>query len=167
MSGTLFPTIGPAEERRYIAAARARRAIRRTIQFFPKETPAVSPAGAIKTYQKLTTMQTETQTAPEVKPAITEADVVAGMLSLFAAAHKKNPGITTVGVSVIQYSHDTEPRVEWRGHGVNGACEISKPNASALVAGLIRQIGPKAASDLREKARRLLEEAEMIEKEAA
>jgi len=126
-------------------------------------------------------MSTQNPNQPAVKPGIrgdivatlTPEEVAAAMLRFFTEAKQVNAGITITGVSINQYSCDVEPRTKWHGHGVNSACEIDQPSFTSLVAGLSRQIGPsvQAASELRETARRLLENAAMIEaniqKEAA
>src|SRR5690606_19495586 len=106
-------------------------------------------------------MNTQSQTEPEVKPAIrgdivaslTTAEAEAAMLRLLAEAIAVNPGITVISLSARKYTHDDTPRIEWSGHGVNSACDVSCSTLDRLVASLDRQIGPSnaAAQRLREK----------------
>ena len=118
-------------------------------------------------------MDTTSQTSPEVKPAIrsdivaslTPEEIAAGVLRLLGEAQAVNPGITVVGCSVCQYDPERAPHIDWRGHGVNNACDIGKATFAGLVKSLDRQIGPSAetAARLREKANVLLREAAQLE----
>lgn len=118
-------------------------------------------------------MSTNAQPSPEVKPAVrsdivaslTPEEVAAAVVRLLGEAQAVNPGITVIDCYVSQYDAERAPFVEWRGHGVNNACEIGKASFAGCVAGLDRQIGPsaEAAKRLREKAELLLAEAKSIE----
>lgn len=118
-------------------------------------------------------MSTQNNTAPEVKPAIrrdivatiTPEEIAAAMLRLLAEAQAVNPGITVVEISGVQYTCEDEPRASWSGHGVKSACSINQCDFAGLTSSLSRQIGPseKAAAELREQARRLIEDAERME----
>lgn len=118
-------------------------------------------------------MDTPSQASPEVKPAIrsdivaslTPDEIAAGVVRLLGEARAVNPGITVINVYVHQYDPERAPMVDWRGHGVNNACDIGKASFASCVASLDRQIGPSkdAAKRLREKAADLVREATIIE----
>lgn len=118
-------------------------------------------------------MNTQSQTLPEVKPAVrsdlvaslTPDEIAAGVVRLLGEARAVNPGITVVAVYVHQYDSERAPVVDWRGHGVSNACDIGKASFASLVKSLDRQIGPSSetAKRLREKADMLVAEAKFIE----
>jgi hypothetical protein len=118
-------------------------------------------------------MSTECTTEPQVKPAIrsdivaslTPVEIAAGVIRLLGEAQAVNPGITVINLYVHQYAPERAPSVDWRGHGVNNACDIGKATFASLVKSLDRQIGPSAetAARLRDEAARLLAEANQLE----
>lgn len=118
-------------------------------------------------------MSTETQPIADVKPAITEADVVA-----FLANQIRNLSEATGEVycqfEVIAHSYDAKSsapaRITWKAYTPTGAFTEGRDAASAIAANAAKAHPAARAKTAREQAAKLLAEAtqlEMAGKEAA
>lgn len=107
-------------------------------------------------------MSTTTQTAPEVKPAITEADVVAFLVAKVGELHQKT-GVNYAFVSVEIGTPYTGQRPIF-GTYVDGGSHLKGASFAEVIDKAVAEVAPDALiARKRAEAERLLAEAAKIE----